>query len=172
MAGLGAILAGDAVAGTVRSSPPAPAHAGAQGPGGLPFEPARVRSDAAPRGTRAAARERAPDAFARPRQAEQSAGPPQQGPAALPVAAGDYHARTLQLLSANMGATLEYARLLSSVRSPADFVALSIKQASKHFALVMAHADAVGALSRAFTGLAPGHGPTAARPPRAQPQER
>ena len=50
---------------------------------------------------------------------------------------------------------LEYARLLASVKSPAEFVELTTNHARKHFELIMTHAAALGALSRSLTTRQP-----------------
>ena len=45
----------------------------------------------------------------------------------------------VELINANVNATLEYARRLANVRSPAEFIELSTNHARKHFELIMAH---------------------------------
>jgi len=70
---------------------------------------------------------------------------------ALAHAAEDYRAKAFELMTANVNATLEYARLMASVKSPAEFVQLTTDHARKHFELIMTHAAALGALSRSLT---------------------
>ena len=57
----------------------------------------------------------------------------------LPSAeAGDeYRTKALELINANLNATLEYAWRLANVKSPAEFVELSTKHACGHFKFIM-----------------------------------
>ena len=73
----------------------------------------------------------------------------------LADAAEDYRAKAFELMTANVNATLEYAGLLASVKSPAEFIELATNHARKHFELIMTHATALGALSRSLTTRQP-----------------
>jgi hypothetical protein len=66
-------------------------------------------------------------------------------------AAGDeLRAKALEIVNANVNATLDYARELAQVRSPTEFIALSTSHARRRFELMMTHATALGALSHPF----------------------
>jgi Phasin protein len=68
----------------------------------------------------------------------------------LPVAAPpaeDYRAKAVELINANVNATLDYAQRLGNVTSAAEFIELSTNHAYKHFELMMKHAAAVMAFS-------------------------
>ena len=68
----------------------------------------------------------------------------------LPVAtppAEDYRAKAVELINANVNATLDYAQRLGNVTSPAEFIELSTNHAHKHFELIMKHAAAFMAFS-------------------------
>lgn len=80
---------------------------------------------------------------------------PERPPPSPASTAEDYRAKAFELMSANVNATLEYARLLASVKSPAEFVELTTNHARKHFELIMTHAAALGALSRSLTTRQP-----------------
>jgi hypothetical protein len=54
-------------------------------------------------------------------------------------------------MTANVNATLEYARRLANVRSPAEFIELSTNPARKHFELIMTHT--LGALAQSLTTI-------------------
>ncbi len=88
---------------------------------------------------------------------EQTSGAPvlERPAPTLADAAEDYRAKAFELMTANVNATLEYARLLASVKSPAEFVELTTDHARKHFELIMTHAAALGALSRSLTTRQP-----------------
>ncbi len=89
-------------------------------------------------------------------QTSTSGAPELERPApSLAQAAEDYRTKAFELMSANVNATLEYARLLASVTSPAEFVELTTDHARKHFELIMTHAAALGALSRSLTPRQP-----------------
>jgi hypothetical protein len=74
-----------------------------------------------------------------------------QLPAATPPAedyrAKDYRAKAVELINANVNATLDYARRLGSVTSAAEFIELSTNYAHKHVELIMKHAAAFMAFS-------------------------
>ncbi len=76
---------------------------------------------------------------------------PEQQPPAPAEAVEAYHARAVELMNANVNSTLDYARRLAEVRSPAEFIALSTKQACRHFELIMTHAAAFGVFSQLLT---------------------
>jgi hypothetical protein len=61
-----------------------------------------------------------------------------------------YQAKATELMNANLNATLDCARRLAEVRSPAEFVAVSARHACRHFELMMAHATALGVLSQSL----------------------
>jgi len=63
----------------------------------------------------------------------------------LPAAAKtaeEYRIKAIELINANVNATLDYAQQLAAVTSPAEFLALSTSHARKHFELMMTHAAA------------------------------
>ena len=67
----------------------------------------------------------------------------------LPTAAeaiDQYQSKALELLNANVNATLDYARRLADVRSPVEFIAVSTRHACRLFEL---HTTAIGVLSLA-----------------------
>jgi hypothetical protein len=69
--------------------------------------------------------------------------------AQLPTAAGmvgDVRVKASELINANVNAALDYARQLTSVQSPAEFVALSTSHAVRHFELIARHAAAFALL--------------------------
>jgi hypothetical protein len=76
-----------------------------------------------------------------------------QLPVATPPAeddrAKDYRAKAVELINANVNATLDYAQRLGNVTSAAEFIELSTNHAYKHFELIMRHAAAFMAFSRA-----------------------
>jgi len=65
-------------------------------------------------------------------------------------AAEDYRARAFELMTANVNATLDYARELANVQSPAEFVALSSDHARRQLDMIMKHAAAFGDLSQSL----------------------
>jgi hypothetical protein len=69
---------------------------------------------------------------------------PQRQLSAHAEAMEGYHAKAVNLMNANVNATVYYARRLAEVRSPAEFMALSTKHACRHFELIMTHAAAFG----------------------------
>lgn len=54
------------------------------------------------------------------------------------------------MMNANLNATLDYARRLAELRSPAEFIAVSARHACRHFELIMTHATALGVLSQSL----------------------
>ncbi len=74
-----------------------------------------------------------------------------QLPVATPPAedfrAKDYRAKAVELINANVNATLDYAQRLGNVTSAAEFIELSTNHARKHFELIMKHAAAFMAFS-------------------------
>jgi hypothetical protein len=78
-----------------------------------------------------------------------------QLPVATPPAedyrAKDYRAKAVELINANVNATLDYAQRLGNVTSAAEFIELSTNHAYKHFELIMTHAAAL----MAFSGTSP-----------------
>ena len=96
------------------------------------------------------------EAAGQAREHKNSGAPVLERPApTLADAAEDYRAKAFELMTANVNATLEYARLLASVKSPAEFIELTTDHARKHFELIMTHATALGALSRSLTTRQP-----------------
>lgn len=67
-------------------------------------------------------------------------------PAAAP-AAEDYRAKAVELINANVNATLDYAQRLGTVKSAAEFIELSTSHAHRHVELIMKHAAGLTALS-------------------------
>jgi hypothetical protein len=63
----------------------------------------------------------------------------------------DYRVKTLELMTANVKANLEYATKLKKLRTPFEFIELSTTHARKQFALIMSQTVALGALSRSLT---------------------
>jgi hypothetical protein len=61
--------------------------------------------------------------------------------------AKDYRAKAVELINANVNATLDYAQRLGNVTSAAEFIELSTNHAYKHFELIMTHAAALMAFS-------------------------
>jgi phasin protein len=70
-------------------------------------------------------------------------------------AADELRAKALEIVNANVNATLDYARELAQVKSPAAFIALSTSHAQRRFELMMTHAAALGALSHPFAARRP-----------------
>jgi len=173
MAGLLAVLASDVngaqlpltfavatAADTPFAAPAAPADAGAQ------LQKARATDDAKAGEAPAAA----PDFASRmngndprpgdvagaaagqsPEHAVNGHPPPPERPLPAPDAAADeLRAKALEIVNANVNATLDYARELATVRSPADFIALSTGHARRSLELMMTQAATFGALSRPF----------------------
>jgi hypothetical protein len=64
-------------------------------------------------------------------------------------------ARAFETMSANWAATLDYARRLAEITSPADLILLSTSQARKQVDLLMEQSAALNALSRS---IAAAHG--------------
>ena len=54
-----------------------------------------------------------------------------------------YRANAVDLVNANVNATLDYARRLADVRSPAEFIAVSAGHAHRLFELMMRHTVAM-----------------------------
>jgi hypothetical protein len=61
-----------------------------------------------------------------------------------------YHAEAVELINANVNATLDYVWRLAEVRSPAEFIVLSTKQACRHFELIMTQAATLGVFSHSL----------------------
>jgi Phasin protein len=61
-----------------------------------------------------------------------------------------YHAKAVELINANVNVTLDYVWRLAEVRSPAEFIALSTKQACRLFELIMTHATTFGVFSQSL----------------------
>ncbi len=70
-------------------------------------------------------------------------------PAAAP-AAEDYRAKAVELINANVNATLDYAQRLGTVKSAAEFIAVSTSHAHRHLELIMKHAAGLTALAGAL----------------------
>ncbi len=70
-------------------------------------------------------------------------------PAAAPVAK-DYRAKAVELINANVNATLDYAQRLGTVKSAAEFIELSTSHAHRHLELIMKHAAGLTALAGAL----------------------
>jgi hypothetical protein len=68
-------------------------------------------------------------------------------PAPVGIAA-EFCAKTIEVMTANVSATLDYARRLAAVNSPAEFVKLSASQTRKQIELVIAQTATMNALSR------------------------
>jgi hypothetical protein len=66
------------------------------------------------------------------------------------TAANELRAKALEIVNANVNATLDYARELARVRSPTEFIALSTSHARRRLELMMTHAATLGALSHPF----------------------
>jgi hypothetical protein len=79
------------------------------------------------------------DAASRPREQERSGDTPEleRPPAGYAEAMDEYRSRALELINANLNASLEYAWRLAGVKSPAEFVELSANHACGHFKLIM-----------------------------------
>ncbi len=92
-------------------------------------------------------------AAGRPSEQEKNSSTPklERQLSATAKAAEEYRAKAFELMTANVNATLEYAQLLASVRSPAEFIELSTNHARKHLELIMTHTAALGALSQSLT---------------------
>ena len=67
-------------------------------------------------------------------------------PAAAP-AAKDYRAKAVELINANVNATLDYAQRLGAVKSAAEFIELSTSHAHRHLEMIMKHAAGLTALA-------------------------
>ncbi len=61
--------------------------------------------------------------------------------------ADGYRAKAVELINANVNATLSYAQQLGAVRSAAEFIELSTRHAHRHLELIMKHAAGFTALS-------------------------
>jgi len=61
--------------------------------------------------------------------------------------ADDYRAKAVELINANVNATLNYAQQLGTVKSAAEFIELSTSHAHRHLGLIMKHAAGFTALS-------------------------
>ncbi len=79
------------------------------------------------------------EAASRPCEKERYGDAPELERPPLPSAeaADEYRTKALELINANMNATLEYAWRLARVRSPAEFVELSTKHACGQFKFIM-----------------------------------
>jgi hypothetical protein len=66
-------------------------------------------------------------------------------------AAADYRAEAFELMKANVDATLEYARELAGVRTPAEFVELSSTHARKQCELILKQTGALKSFARTVT---------------------
>ena len=79
------------------------------------------------------------EAASRPREQERSGDTPEleRPPAAYAEAIDEYRTKALELINANLNASLEYAWRLANVKSPAEFVELSTKHACGHFKFIM-----------------------------------
>ena len=75
---------------------------------------------------------------------------PEKNSPAPSVAAAEYCAKVFTIMTANVNATLEYARQLGGIKSPGEFIELSTIQARKQVDLVITHAAELRALSRSF----------------------
>jgi hypothetical protein len=73
--------------------------------------------------------------------------PPAEDYRAEDYRAKDYRAKAVELINANVNATLDYAQRLGNVTSAAEFIELSTNHAYKHFELIMTHAAALMAFS-------------------------
>ena len=62
-------------------------------------------------------------------------------------AARDYRAKAVELINANVNATLDYAQRLGTVKSAAEFIELSTSHAHRHLELIMKHAVGLAALA-------------------------
>ncbi len=65
-------------------------------------------------------------------------------------AARDYRAKAVELINANVNATLDYAQRLGTVKSAAEFIELSTSHAHRHLELIMKHAAGLTALAGAL----------------------
>ncbi|MGO9702785.1 MAG: phasin family protein [Xanthobacteraceae bacterium] len=61
--------------------------------------------------------------------------------------ADDYRAKAVELINANVNATLDYAQQLGTVKSATEFIELSTSHAHRHLELIMKHAAGFTALS-------------------------
>ena len=79
------------------------------------------------------------EAASRPCEKERYGDVPQFERLPLPYAEAtdEYRTKALELINANMNATLKYAWRLARVKSPAEFVELSTKHACGHFKRIM-----------------------------------
>ena len=79
------------------------------------------------------------EAASRPREQERSGDTPEleRPPAAYAEAIDEYRTKALELINANLNASLEYAWRLANVKSPAEFVELSTKHACGQFKFIM-----------------------------------
>ena len=93
------------------------------------------------------------EAVDRPRDQEKDGGTPKgKQPLPAPVkVVKQYRAKAVELMTANVNATLEYAQQLANVRSLPEFIQLSTNHARKHFGLMMTQTAALGALSQSLT---------------------
>jgi Phasin protein len=80
---------------------------------------------------------------------------PAQPPRGSDAASDELRAKALEIVNANVNATLDYARELAQVRSPTEFIALSTSHARRRIELMMTHAAAFGALSHPFAARQP-----------------
>ncbi len=77
-------------------------------------------------------------AAGRPCEQERNGDTPfERPPAAYAEAIDEYRTKALELINANLNASLEYAWRLASVKSPAEFVEFSTNYACGHFNLIM-----------------------------------
>jgi len=64
-----------------------------------------------------------------------------------PGTADVYRAKAVELINANVNATLNYAQQLGTVKSAAEFIELSTSHAHRHLEVIMKHAAGLTALS-------------------------
>jgi Phasin protein len=69
--------------------------------------------------------------------------------------ADDYRAKAVELINANVNATLNYAQQLGTVKSAAQFIELSTSHAHRHLQTIMKHAAGFKALSGASPAKIP-----------------
>jgi hypothetical protein len=93
------------------------------------------------------------EAADRPREPEKAGGTPKAERQLPPLvkAVAEYRAKSFELMTANVNATLDYARQLANVRSLPEFIQLSTNHARKHVGLMMTQTAALRALSQSLT---------------------
>jgi hypothetical protein len=65
--------------------------------------------------------------------------------------ADEYRVKALELMAANIQSSLEYARRLTEVRTPAEFVKLSTCHAGKQLELIVKQATDLGSIAQRMT---------------------